>query len=308
MTYTTRRARIEAEKAEALALRSRRNKKFSMGLAGLATAASATVFGMAPANAALEDTPAQASSTSSTSSSSAGTYTVQAGDTLSSIANSQGVSVDELLSANDLSASSTIYPGDVLQLSGGSSQAASQDAEVGPEAGNQDAEVGPEAGNTENTGETAVETSQTDGGSSHIQTASATYSTASATGSKAAAIDKATEIVNSGATYRLGANGPNQYDCSSLTQTAFASAGIDIPRVSADQYAQAPAHDSLSNVQPGDLVFWSNNGSSSGIYHVAVYIGDGQIAQARNPQAGISIDSLDHYKQYNPPMNSVARY
>ena len=316
MTYTTRRARIEAEKAEALALRSRRNKKFSMGLAGLATAASATVFGMAPANAALEDTPAQASSTSS---SSAGTYTVQAGDTLSSIANSQGVSVDELLSANDLSASSTIYPGDVLQLSGGSSQAASQDAEVGPEAGNQDAEVGPEAGNqdaevgpeagnTENTGETAVETSQTDGGSSHIQTASATYSTASATGSKAAAIDKATEIVNSGATYRLGANGPNQYDCSSLTQTAFASAGIDIPRVSADQYAQAPAHDSLSNVQPGDLVFWSNNGSSSGIYHVAVYIGDGQIAQARNPQAGISIDSLDHYKQYNPPMNSVARY
>ena len=115
MTYTTRRARIEAEKAEALALRSRRNKKFSMGLAGLATAASATVFGMAPANAALEDTPAQASSTSSTSSSSAGTYTVQAGDTLSSIANSQGVSVDELLSANDLSASSTIYPGDVLQ-------------------------------------------------------------------------------------------------------------------------------------------------------------------------------------------------
>src|SRR5699024_3798053 len=280
MTYTTRRARIEAEKAEALALRSRRNKKFSMGLAGLATAASATVFGMAPANAALEDTPAQASSTSS---SSAGTYTVQAGDSLSSIANSQGVSVDELLSANDLSASSTIYPGDVLQLSGGSSQAASQDAEVGPEAGNQDAEggpeagnqdaevgpdaanqdaaVGPEAGNTENTGVTAVATSQTDGGSSYIQTASATYSTASATGSKAAAIDQATEIVNSGATYRLGANGPNQYDCSSLTQTAFASAGIDIPRVSADQYAQAPAHDSLSNVQPGDLVFWSNNGS-----------------------------------------------
>src|SRR5690625_2650485 len=111
MTYTTRRARIEAEKAEALALRSRRNKKFSMGLAGLATAASATVFGMAPANAALEDTPAQASATSSTSSSSAGTYTVQSGDTLSSIAGSQGVSLDELLSANDLSASSTIYPG-----------------------------------------------------------------------------------------------------------------------------------------------------------------------------------------------------
>src|SRR5699024_11362174 len=103
MTYTTRRARIEAEKAEQLALRARRNKKFSLGVAGLATAASASLFGMAPANAALDDAPAPAaasSSSASTSSSSAGTYTVQAGDTLAKIASSQGVSVDSLLSAN----------------------------------------------------------------------------------------------------------------------------------------------------------------------------------------------------------------
>src|SRR5699024_4466300 len=161
MTYTTRRARIEAEKAEALALRSRRNKKFSMGLAGLATAASATVFGVAPANAALEDTPAQASSTSSTSSSTGGTYTVQSGDTLNSIASSQGVPLDELLSANDLSASSTIYPGDVLQLSGDgdSSQAASQETAVGPD-----------AGSTETSEDSVVESSGNDGeSSSHVQ-------------------------------------------------------------------------------------------------------------------------------------------
>src|SRR5690625_6302567 len=100
MTYTTRRARIEAEKAEALALRSRRNKKFSMGLAGLATAASATVFGVAPANAALEDTPAQASSTSSTSSTSsstAGTYTVQRSEEHTSELQSRGHLVCRLL-------------------------------------------------------------------------------------------------------------------------------------------------------------------------------------------------------------------
>src|SRR5699024_10337723 len=217
MTYTTRRARIEAEKAEALALRSRRNKKFSMGLAGLATAASATVFGVAPANAALEDTPAQATSTtstSSTSSSTGGTYTVQSGDTLNSIASSQGVSLDELLSANDLSASSTIYPGDVLQLSGDgdSSEAASQETAVGPD-----------AGTTEDTEDTVAETSgNSSGGDSKIQTASAYSNTptgeVAASGAKAAAIDKAVDIINSGATYRLGANGPSQYDCSSLTQ------------------------------------------------------------------------------------------
>src|SRR5699024_1398822 len=60
MTFTTRRARIEAEKAEQLALRSRRNKKFSMSVAGLATAASASFIGMAPANAAMDDVAAPA--------------------------------------------------------------------------------------------------------------------------------------------------------------------------------------------------------------------------------------------------------
>lgn len=298
MTYTTRRARIEAEKAEQLALRARRNKKFSLGVAGLATAASASLFGMAPANAALDDAPAPAaaSSSASTSSSSAGTYTVQAGDTLAQITSSQGVSLDSLLSANNMSASDIIYPGQTLQLSGSgsaASSASSADAAVGPDAG-----VGPNAGGSTDTA---------NDGEVSIQTASAT-STVKGTGSKATAIDKAVEIANSGATYRLGANGPNQYDCSSLTQTAFASAGIDIPRVTSDQYAQAPTKDSLSNVQPGDLIFWSSNGSSSGIYHVAVYVGDGMIAQARNPQAGISVDSLDHYKQYNPPMDTVGRY
>ena len=35
---------------------------------------------------------------------------------------------------------------------------------------------------------------------------------------------------------------------------------------------------------PGDLVFWSSNGSQSGIHHVAIYIGNGNVIQA--PQSG----------------------
>jgi len=35
---------------------------------------------------------------------------------------------------------------------------------------------------------------------------------------------------------------------------------------------------------PGDLVFWSSNGSVSGIHHVAIYIGNGNVLQA--PQSG----------------------
>ena len=285
MSYPTRRARIEAEKAQQLALRSKRNKKFSLGVASLATAASATFFGMAPANAALDDVPAPSNAqadTASQSSSSAGTYTVQSGDTLAAIAHSQGVSLDELMNANGLSASSIIYPGDVLKLSGTSASASS-----------------------------ASSTSQSSSSSKSAEFASASsVSTASvsASGPKAAAIDKALDIVNSGAVYQYGGNGPSAYDCSGFTKAAFAAAGIELPRVSSAQYSQAKSYVSLDNLQPGDLVFWSNNGSASGIYHVAVYVGDGKIAQARNPQSGISVDSLSTYTQYNPPLNTAARY
>lgn len=288
MTFTTRRARIEAEKAEQLALRSRRNKKFSMSLAGLATAASASFIGMAPANASMDDVAAPTASSSSSetaSSSSAGSYTVQAGDTLATIANSQGVSLDSLLTANSLSTSDIIYPGDVLQLSGNASSTETVDAGVGPNSGD-------------------ASTASSDNGSSTVQTAS--VSAPASTGNSA--IDTAVSIANSGASYQYGGNGPSAYDCSGLTQTAFAAAGVDIPRTSSAQFSGASSHDSLDNVQAGDLVFWSNNGSASGIYHVAMYVGDGKIAQARNPQAGISVDSLEHYKQYNAPMNTVARY
>lgn len=290
MTFTTRRARIESEQAELLALRSRRTKKFSMSVATLATAASASFIGMAPANAAMDDAPAPAASSSSSntaSTNSTGAYTVQSGDTLASIANSQGVSLDALLNANGLNTSSTIYPGDVLQLSGdaasGESSAASEDASVGPNSG---------------------ESSAADNDVSTVSTASTGSGATGTTAATSAAVD----IVNSGATYQYGGNGPSAYDCSGFTKAAFAEAGVELPRTTGAQFSGASSYDSLDNVQEGDLIFWSNNGSESGIYHVAVYVGDGQIAQARNPQAGISVDSLSTYTQYNPPMDTVARY
>jgi len=283
MTYPTRRARIEAEKAQMLAQRSQRSKRFSLGVAGLATAASATFFGMAPANAAIEDTPApaSASSTSANTAQSAGTYTVKAGDTLSSIASSQGVSLNALMSENGLSGSSIIYPGEVLQLPGGSSGSAS-------------------SADTSSNGSTS---SQGDRTSAQL----VNHSTASVS-SNSSAVSKALSIVNSGAGYKWGGNGPSAYDCSGFTKAALAAEGKNIARTSAAQFSGASSHVSLSNLQEGDLVFWSNNGSASGIYHVAMYVGDGKIAQARNPQSGISVNSLSEYSKYNPPMNTAARY
>ena len=53
----------------------------------------------------------------------------------------------------------------------------------------------------------------------------------------------------------------------------------------ATQYGQVGRyHPSINNLMPGDFVFWSDNGSVSGIGHVAMYIGNGNVIQA--PQSG----------------------
>ena len=88
--------------------------------------------------------------------------------------------------------------------------------------------------------------------------------------------------------YRLGANGPDLYDCSSYTGAAFAKSGVYLPRTSSQQYAAAPKKVPLSQLRRGDLVFSSSNGGSS-FYHVAIYLGDGQVIHARNPSSGISV-------------------
>lgn len=74
-------------------------------------------------------------------------------------------------------------------------------------------------------------------------------------------------------------------DCSGLTQNAYRAAGISIPRVTYDQINSGP-HIPISDVQPGDLVFWNNTG------HVGLSIGNGQVIHA--PQTGdvVKIDSI----------------
>ena len=79
------------------------------------------------------------------------------------------------------------------------------------------------------------------------------------------------------------------FDCSGLVQYAFAVAGVALPRVAQDQYDYVQAHSTLTTnvaqLQPGDLVFFSDNGS--GVNHVAIYLGAGNIIQA--PQTGSDV-------------------
>ena len=106
--------------------------------------------------------------------------------------------------------------------------------------------------------------------------------------------------------YVWGGNGPTGYDCSGFTKAAFEAGGQTLPRTSRYQYTSADQIVSLSNIQVGDLVFWSNNGSSSGIHHVAIYVGNGKIAHARNPTTGVRITDL--YYSPNNMLGTAARY
>ena len=104
--------------------------------------------------------------------------------------------------------------------------------------------------------------------------------------------------------YVYGANGPNAFDCSSFSQRAFGQSGINLPRTSTQQFFSAPQHVSLSNLRPGDLVFSSSNGGAS-FYHVAIYIGNGNVVHARNPSVGISVTPLSWV---NNLYSQAARY
>jgi peptidoglycan DL-endopeptidase CwlO len=84
-----------------------------------------------------------------------------------------------------------------------------------------------------------------------------------------------------GKPYVYGGSGPDSWDCSGLTQWAFAQAGVLLPRTAADQYAAVPTKVQLGDLQPGDLLFWATNTADpSTIHHVAIYLGAGEMLAA----------------------------
>jgi peptidoglycan DL-endopeptidase CwlO len=98
-----------------------------------------------------------------------------------------------------------------------------------------------------------------------------------------------------GEPYVWGAAGPDAWDCSGLTAGAWASAGEYLPHYSVAQYyATTPV--SYSQLRPGDLIFWSSDGTPGGIFHVAMYIGDDQMVQAANPSDPVKVDSVWYWE------------
>ncbi|MBT2440808.1 C40 family peptidase [Streptomyces sp. ISL-36] len=90
-----------------------------------------------------------------------------------------------------------------------------------------------------------------------------------------------------GKPYVWGATGPSAYDCSGLTQAAWRAAGVSLPRTTYTQI-NAGRRVPRSELAPGDLVFFY-----SGISHVGLYIGGGQMIHAPRPGAPVRVAPID---------------
>lgn len=92
-----------------------------------------------------------------------------------------------------------------------------------------------------------------------------------------------------------GASLTNGADCSGFTMAVFGHFGISLPHNAAAQ-SGCGVSVSESEIQPGDLVFYSSEDEEGnvGIDHVAIYIGDGKIVHASNPDDGIKISQYNY--------------
>lgn len=196
----------------------------------------------------------EAAPAAAAASTSAKAHTVLPGDTLANIAAQYGVSLDDVFAANGLNASSIIYPGDSIKLSG-----TAQAAPAAP----------------------AVQAAQSAASATDfsVSTASVNIKPASASSSSIASLAKSMV----GSPYVWGGTSTSGWDCSGFTQWVYAQNGINLPRVTTDQ---AAALTPTSNPQPGDLVL--QNGGS----HIGIYLGGGQMVSALNPADGTQIHSV----------------
>ena len=82
------------------------------------------------------------------------------------------------------------------------------------------------------------------------------------------------------------------FDCSGLVLYALAPWRVLTHLASAQYVESGRWHPSLASLQPGDLVFWSKDGTIGGVGHVAIYVGNGKVVQAPHSGALITVSPI----------------
>lgn len=245
------------------------------------------------------------------------THTVQAGESLYSIAQAYGVTVDSLRSANNLGA--TLLVGQTLTINdpakdpaqeAAAQQAAQEQAasQAQQEAATQQVAqeqaaaaqaqqqvqqpVQNQAPAQTQTQAPAQQTQQTQQVQQQAQPAQVQQPqqqvvSTSADGSAIAAY--AQSFI--GTPYVWGGSTPSGFDCSGLTQYVYAHFGKQIGRNTIAQES-AGTHIPVSQAQVGDLLFWGTPGST---YHVAIYLGGNSFVAAPEPGQSVKIGNMAYF-------------
>jgi len=103
--------------------------------------------------------------------------------------------------------------------------------------------------------------------------------------------------------YIWGTQGPNSFDCSGLVFAAYKSAGLDWPnwdRLNSALYSGYTKHVSLTELQPGDLLFYSYKGTISTIHHITIYAGGGMMWEANSKGKGLLYSNIYSVKGLMP--------
>jgi cell wall-associated NlpC family hydrolase len=127
-------------------------------------------------------------------------------------------------------------------------------------------------------------TAQASGGGS---TASAVAAAPAAASTGTAQVAVNTALAQLGDPYVWGGAGPNSFDCSGLTQFAYAAAGVQLPH-SSQMQSTIGTPVARANLQPGDLVFFY-----SPVSHVGMYIGNGRMVHASTFGSPVLVTSVD---------------
>jgi cell wall-associated NlpC family hydrolase len=99
--------------------------------------------------------------------------------------------------------------------------------------------------------------------------------------------------------YRYAGTGPDSFDCSGLTMMAWAQGGVSMAHGSQAQFDAFP-HVAISQLQPGDLVFFGSSGPSN--HHVGIVVGPGVMIDA--PHTGAYVQLVSYYRPDLVPMGA----
>lgn len=103
--------------------------------------------------------------------------------------------------------------------------------------------------------------------------------------------------------YIWGTQGPNSFDCSGLVYAAYRAAGLNWPnwdRLNSALYSGYTKHVPLSELQPGDLLFYSYKGTISTIHHITIYAGGGMMWEANSKGKGLLYSNIYSVKGLMP--------